>query len=187
MEGGMSIDMWLNTASTASESKEVTQEDMVRVSESMKKAANIGQQIKWDSQKNALIAKFLEYLFAEVKNDTVWEIVIAICSKPDHTWFGMVLAIHELILLYAPFFATEFEHSWVKHAFEHEIPEVHPIWLDQYISYVRSIRQHYPLFQQVDQGTLASLILALIEYFGYGRVDADKKDELLASVVVKLQ
>ena len=37
------------------------------------------------AQKNAVIAKFLEFLFGEVKSDSVWEVVIAICSKPDHT------------------------------------------------------------------------------------------------------
>lgn len=186
MEGGMSIDMGLNTASSSSEWQEVSQEDLVRVSESMKQAANMWQQIRWDAQKNGQIAKFLEFLFGEVKNDAIWEVVVELCSKPDHTWYGVVLAINELIILFAPFFPSQFEHSWLHAVFQHEIPHVQPISIDWYIAYIRTIRQYYPLIQQMDAMTLSSLILALIEYFGYGRVDAEKKQEVLQAIQNKL-
>lgn len=186
MEGGMSIDMGLNTASSSSEWQEVSQEDLVRVSESMKQAANMWQQIRWDAQKNGQIAKFLEFLFGEVKNDAIWEVVVELCSKPDHTWYGVVLAINELIILFAPFFPSQFEHSWLHTVFQHEIPHVQPMTIDWYIAYIRTIRQYYPLIQQMDAMTLSSLILALIEYFGYGRVDAEKKQEVLQAIQNKL-
>lgn len=186
MDWWMSIDMWLNTASSSSEWKEVTQEDLVRVSESMKQAANMWQQIRWDAAKNGQIAKFLEFLFGEVKSDSIWEVIVELCSKPDHTWYGVVLAIHELIILFAPFFPSQFEHSWLDSVFQHEIPRVQPMNIDWYIAYIRTVRQYYPLLQQMDQATLASLILALIEYFGYGRVEAEKKSEVLQAIQTKL-
>lgn len=182
----MSIDMGLNTASTSSESQEVSQEDMIRVSESMQKAAQIGWQIKWDTKQNAHIASFLEVLFDEVKNDAIWEMAVDLCSKPDDTWYGMMLSVHELIILFVPFFPSQFEHSWLSHVFNHEVPRVSPMLLDAYVSYIRNIRQYYAHMQQMDTDALSALILALIEYFGYGRVDAEKKQEVIQAIKIKL-
>ena len=58
--------------------------------------------------------------------------------------------------------------------------------IDNYITYIRDIRQYYPLIQQMDADTLASLVVALIEYFGYGTVASDKKNEVLEAVKGKL-
>jgi hypothetical protein len=60
------------------------------------------------------------------------------------------------------------------------------ITIDNYILYIRDIRQYYPLIQQMDGDTLAALIVALIEYFGYGSVTADKKNEVIEAVKGKL-
>lgn len=186
MEGWVPIDMGVNTTSQWWESKEVTQEDMIRVSESMQKAAQMWSQIKWDSQKNGQIAKFLEFLFGEVKSDSIWEIIVELCSKTDGGWMNMTLAVHELVILFQPFFSHQFKEQWLQHIFQHEIPDVHPVTIDNYIIYIRDIRQYYPLIQQMDPDTLAALIVALIGYFGYGSVAEDKKSEVLEAVKGKL-
>ena len=72
------------------------------------------------------------------------------------------------------------------HIFPHEISDVYPINIDNYITYIRDVRQYYPLIQQMDTDTLASLIVALIDYFGYGSVTEDKKNEVLEAVKGKL-
>ena len=186
MEGWMPIDMGANTVSQSWEWKEVSQEDMVRVSESMQKAAQMWWQIKWDSQKNGQIAKFLEFLFGEVKSDTIWEIIVELCSKTDGGWMNMTLAVNELVMLFQPFFSHQFKEQWLQHIFPHEIPDVYPVNIDNYITYIRDVRQYYPLIQQMDSDTLASLIVALIGYFGYGSVTEDKKNEVLNAVKGKL-
>lgn len=182
----MPIDMGANTVSQSWEWKEVSQEDMVRVSESMQKAAQIWWQIKWDSQKNSQIAKFLEFLFGEVKSDTIWEIIVELCSKTDGGWMNMTLAVNELVMLFQPFFNHQFREQELQHIFPHEIPDVSPMNIDNYITYIRDIRQYYPLIQQMDADTLASLIVALIGYFGYGSVTEDKKSEVIEAVKGKL-
>lgn len=187
MEGVM---MWpdsgLNTASQGSESKEVTQEDMVRVSESMKQAALVGWQIRWDQQKNAQLALFLEFLFGEVKNDHLWELVIALCSKSDSAGFNTILSVQELILIFAPFFSHKFQELGLQHVFPHEVPTVYPITLDNYISYIKDIRSQYPLLQQMDTGVSAQLIVELFMHFGYGSWADDKKKETIEWVKAKL-
>lgn len=182
----MPIDMGVNTVSQSWESKEVSQEDMIRVSESMQKAVQIWWQIRWDSQKNAQIAKFLEFLFSEVKSDAIWEIMVELCSKTDWGWMNMTLAVNELVMVLQPFFSSHFKEQWLHHIFPHEVPEVHPMNIDNYITYIRDIRQYYPLIQQMDADTLSALIVALIEYFGYGSVAEDKKNEVLNAVKGKL-
>ncbi len=81
----MAPDAGLNASNTIGESNEVTQEDMVRVSENARKAALVGGQIRDDQQKNNQLAKFLEFLFGEVKHDGIWEMVIALCTVQDST------------------------------------------------------------------------------------------------------
>lgn len=186
MEGWMPIDMWVNSVSQWAEWKEVTQEDMVRVSESMQKAAQMWSQIRGDSQKNAQIAKFLEFLFGQVKSDSIWEIIVELCSKTDGGWMNMTLAINELVILLQPFFSHQFKEHGLQHIFQHEMPDVYPITIDNYITYIRDVRQYYPLIQQMDSDTLAALIVALIDYFGYGSVSEDKKNEILDGVKEKL-
>jgi hypothetical protein len=58
--------------------------------------------------------------------------------------------------------------------------------LDAYVTYIRTIRQYYPHMQELDASSFASLILALIEYFGYGRVEFEKKQEVLQAIKLKL-
>ena len=98
----------------------------------------------------------------------------------------MTLAVNELVMLFQPFFSRQFKEQGLQHIFQHEIPEVYPVNIDNYITYIRDIRQYYPLIQQMDSDTFASLIVALIEYFGYGTVTSDKKNEVLEAVKGKL-
>lgn len=186
MEGWAPIDMGLNTASQSSEWKEVSQEDMIRVTESSQKAAQMWAQIRWDSQKNGQIAKFLEFLFSEVKDDKIREIIVELCSKADSWWFGMTLSINELALFFEPFFQHQFQEYWLKDVFPHEVPAVSPVNIDNYITYIRDIRQYYPLIQQMDSDTVSSLIVALIGYFGYGSVSEEKLPEVIDAVKAKL-
>lgn len=182
----MPIDMGVNSVSQSSEWKEVSHEDMIRVSENAQKAAQIWWQIKGDSQKNVQIAKFLEFLFGEVKDDKIWEIIVELCSKTDGSWFNMTLAVHELVIIMQPFFSHQFKEQGLHNIFPHEVPEVYTMNIDNYIIYIRDVRQYYPLIQQMDTDTLASLMVALIEYFGYGSVTEDKKNEVIEAIKAKL-
>lgn len=179
-------DSWLNTASHSSEWKEVTQEDMIRVSESMKQAALIWWQIRGDQQKNAQYALFLEFLFNEVKNDKLWELMIDVCSKPDGTWFNTTLSIQELILFFAPFFEHKFHELGLQHVFQHEVPWVHPMSLDNYAMYFKDMRSYYPLMWQLDASIVAETIVTMISHFWYASRDAEKRKEVVHGVVSTL-
>ena len=185
MEWGIWPDIGLNTSNTPNEANEVTQEDVIRVSESQKQASLMGWQIKDDQQKNNQIAKFLEFLFSEVKNDTIWEIIVELCTKTDASWMWLTLALHELIAFFAPFFPHQIEQYGI-HVVMPNLPTVFAMWEDNYISYIRTIRNQYPLIQQMDTDTIVALIIEMLVYFGYATVAEDKKEELLNAVKGKL-
>ncbi len=185
MELGGWPDMWVNTAATApGESKEVSQEDMVRVSESMKQAALVGWQIKGDQQKNNQVAKFLEFLFSAVKSDSIWELVVELCSKTDSTGQSMTLAIDELVVFFAPFFPHQVQEHGIHIVFPH-IPSSMVNSLQTYIQYIRDVRGYYPLIQQMSADALSALIVALAEYFDYGVIHEWKTREQMVELVMQ--
>lgn len=78
---------------------------MVRVSESMQKAAHMGSQIRDDQKKNTHLAQFLTFLFGAVQNDDIWSMSVELFSKNDPVSGAQSLAIYELIALFLPFYS----------------------------------------------------------------------------------
>ncbi|MBP6910264.1 hypothetical protein KBC03_01560 [Patescibacteria group bacterium] len=64
---------------------EATEQDMVRVNESMQKAKQMGQQIQGDQKKNAHLAQFLTYLFSAVNDDEIRSTTVELFSRPDQS------------------------------------------------------------------------------------------------------
>ena len=75
----------------------------------MKQAANMGGQVRANQQQNGHIAKFLEYVFGDIKSDEIWTLLIQLCTKPDETGANMTLALYELIVFVSPFYQTQLE------------------------------------------------------------------------------
>ncbi len=62
---------------------EASEQDMIRVSESMQKATHMGAQIRDDQQKHNHLAQFLTFLFGAVQNDDIWSMSVELFSKAD--------------------------------------------------------------------------------------------------------
>ena len=159
-------DAGLNTSTSPSESSEVTQEDLIRVSESMKQAALVGGQIRWDQQKNRELAKFLEFLFNEVKSDQVRADVVELCTVPDGSGKNLTLSLQEVVAFFLPFFQQEAEQHGVFAMFP-TLPHLEWLWQDTYLAYIKMLRQHLPLFEKMDITRLESTLKDILQYFGY--------------------
>ena len=159
-------DAGLNTSNGPWESTEVAQEDLIRVSESMKQAALIGGQIRGDQQKNRELAKFLEFLFYEVKSDQVWADIIELCTIPDSSGKNLTLSLQEVVAFFVPFFQQEAEQHGVFTLFP-SLPHIEGLWQDTYLAYIHALRQHLPLFQQMSSVKLESTLKDILQYFGY--------------------
>lgn len=183
MEWGVSLapDSWLNSNNSVGESSEVSQEDLVRVSENARKAALIWWQIRDDQQKNNQLAKFLEFLFSEVKNDHVWELIVSLCTVQDSTWRGLTLSLHEMIAIFAPFFPDAIEEYGINTVI-HDLPHVESLQIDTYSNYIHILRKKYPLIHSMDTTILAKLIIALLEYFDYIRILEEQRQETIDSI-----
>ena len=75
----------LEVSSNNNSLSEASEQDMVRVSESMQKAKHIGAQIRDDQKINTQLAQFLTYLFGTVQHDEIRTMSVELFSKPDHT------------------------------------------------------------------------------------------------------
>ncbi len=179
-------DIGLGTVSTSGEWKEVSQEDMVRVSESMQKAAQMWAQTRWDSKQNAQVAKYLEFLFGEIKSDEIWWLLLDVCTKHDSSWTNMVIAVEELVMITYPFFRPQFEENWLKEVFQHQLPSIAEVSLDSYVSYLRDVNYFYELIKQTSNEKLAKLAVALLEYFGYSAIAPEKKQEVYNDIIVRI-
>ncbi len=177
----MAPDAGLNNINTVGEWNEVSREDEIRVSENARKAAMIWWQIRDDQQKNTQLAKFLEFLFGEVKHDGIWEMIIALCTIQDSSGRWLTLSLHEMIALFVPFFPHEVEQYGIEVVIEW-LPHIAQVQIDTYSSYINALRKKYPLIHDMDTETLSKLSMTLLEYFGALQVLDAQRDETVQSI-----
>ena len=155
---------------------------MIRVSESMQKAAQMGSQIRDDQKKNTHLAQFLTFLFGAVQNDEIWSAAVELFSSMDTKINAQVLAIYELVALFLPFYSYKAQELGLDLTF----PSLHyAIQLSEadYIAYVRTLSSHYPLYATLDKDTLVSLISSLLLYHQLVVVPEGKTfDDIIAQV-----
>jgi hypothetical protein len=180
MEGDI-LGWWLNVWWSNESSKEVSNEDLIRVSENAKKAVQAWMQTKASQQSNSHLAKFLEFLFSEIKSDEIREILVQLCTKPDSTWIWMMLALPELIAFVAPFFPHQMQEHGVYNIIT-GLPPISAMSKDAYLQYIHALNTSMPLIQAMDNDTLSLLALRLLEYFGYVDADAEKEKETLLEI-----
>lgn len=184
----MGPDSGLGAVNATGESQEVSQEDMVRVSESSKKAALIGGQIRDDSKKNAHLAQFLEFLFSAIKSDAVWTKVIPLCTRTDSTGKGQTLSLHELIAFFVPFYPDEAAQFQVLEAIP-DLPVCANTQLDGYSLYVADVRRHFVYAKAMERKELAEFVLEILAYFGVFSLDGiapEQRAELVAQIMVMI-
>lgn len=80
---------------------------MIRVSESMQKAAQMGGQIRDDQKKNGFLSQFLTFLFSAVQNDDIRAMAVELFSRPDQNGTNQTLSIYEMTALFLPFYAMK--------------------------------------------------------------------------------
>ncbi len=83
----------------------------------MKKAQQMGAQIKDDQKKNAHLAQFLTYLISTVDKDEIRTMSVELFSRPDQTGLTMTLAIFEMLALFLPFYTSKVYESGINQAF----------------------------------------------------------------------
>jgi hypothetical protein len=182
----MGPDSGLSAVNGAGEWQEVSQEDMVRVSESSKKAAMIGGQIREDNKKNAHLAQFLEFLFSAVQSDAVWTKVIPLCTRADITGKVQTLSLHELIAFFVPFFPAEAEQFQIHDAIP-DLPACANTQLDGYSLYIAEIRRLFEYAKTMDRREMAEFVLELLAYFGVFSLEGiadEQRAELIEQIMV---
>jgi hypothetical protein len=95
-------------------------------------------QTKANQQSNSHLAKFLEFLFSEIKSDEIREILVQLCTKPDSTGLGMMLSLPELIAFVAPFFPQQMEEYGI-YSIITGLPSVSVMAKDSYLQYIHSL------------------------------------------------
>ncbi|MEI7478192.1 MAG: hypothetical protein WCJ81_07045 [bacterium] len=132
----------------------------------MKQAANMGGQVRSNQQQNGQIAKFLEYVFGDIKSDEIWTLLIQLCTKPDETGVNMTLALYELIVFVAPFYQAQLQEYGV----DQLIPGLavpSDITEHSYKAYIEAMQVTYPYIQHMPQTAVRSLSTYLLQYFGH--------------------
>lgn len=163
---GGTIDAWLNTTGPIWEGAEVSEEDLIRVSESLHQAKVVHQQIQWAHQKNRKLADFLNFLMQEVKNDQIWKVLIELCTVQDSTWLNLTLALQELVAFFAPFFQEQAEQHGVYELFQN-IPHVDHINSKSYKSYIEEVSTHSSIMKDMEKEKVDDLVELILGYFGH--------------------
>ena len=136
---------------------------MIRVNESMQKAAQIGGQIRDDQHKNSHIAQFLSFLFSQITSDDVRAMSVDLFSELAENGVDKNLKLHEMIAIFLPLYASKAHDLKMDTIY----PDIHfDIPTDQasYLGYLNAVAKVLPLYQQLDKDTLVSLIITLLEY-----------------------
>ena len=173
-EMNLAPDGGLNTTNTSTEWSEVSQEDMIRVSENMKQAALIGWQVRDDAQKNAQLAEFLEFLFNNIKDDAIWTLVVDLCTKPTSDKKWLTLSLYELISFFVPFFQSEAEVHGVFVAFP-SLPQIASLDTNGYTEYIGKVLATSEFMQSMDKWKISTLMLSILVFFGYERPEVLSK------------
>ena len=183
-------DAGLNSAGTLGENQEVSQEDMVRVSESAKKAVMAGGQVRTDQKKNGQIALFLEFLFDEIKSDDLWKEVIDMCMRPDSLGKNMTLSVHEMIALFIPHYEWKAQELGVHDAIDH-LPTWSNTMLDGYCEYVSALRKAFPHIHAMNLQKLATVTILMLAYVGVipavDQMPPEQYTEFLQQVMIMIQ
>lgn len=174
---------WLDVGNVSNSLGEASEQDMIRVSESMQKAAYVGGQIRDDQIKNSFLAQFLTFLFQSIQHDEIWAMAVELFSKPSEAlgWWATLL-LHEMVALFLPFYAYKAQELGLDQTF----PSLHyAIMLSQesYMGYVHTLYTHYPFYQKLDKDTLATLVASLLLYHHIVVVPEGKTfDDVLSSI-----
>lgn len=167
----------LETSNSGNTLSEASEQDMVRVSESMQKAKSIGAQIQSTQIQNTKLAQFLSYLLNTIQDENVWAILIDLFSKPDiettSNDANMMFAVEEMVVLFLPLYVSQVEEYGIDEQFS---AVSYRISLDEqsYLRYIHSLYNHYPLYEQIDKDTFSSLITALLVYHGLVQQTAER-------------
>ncbi len=167
----------LETSGGSETVSEASEQDIVRVSESMQKAKQIGAQIGASQIQNTKLAHFLTYLLNTVQDENIWIILIDLFSKPDVTTSSntanMALAVNEMVALFLPFYMSKVEELDMQELFQ-EVS--YQISLDEhsYIQYIHALYQAYPLYGQLDKDILSSLLTAILVYHGLTKEEEER-------------
>lgn len=152
----------IETGTNVNSLGEASEQDMVRVRESMQKAQQMSSQIHGDQKKNTQVAQFLTFLFSAVQDDGIREVTVELFSKPDQVSNTMTLAVYEMIGLFLPFYAYKAHELWLQESF----PVSYEIDLapESYLQYITHLYRQYPLFESLDKDTLSQLLGGLLLY-----------------------
>lgn len=154
---------WIESTGNINSLSEASEQDVVRVRESMQKAQQLGSQIRDDQKKNAHLAQFLTYLIGAVQSDEIRTVTVELFSKPDQTGVSTTLALYEMIALFLPFYATKAHELWIDNSFPSLNYEIQ-LARESYIGYIKMLYRMYPLYESLDKDTLSSLAVSLLLY-----------------------
>lgn len=154
---------------------EASQEDLVRVSESMQKASQMGGAIREDQKKNSAIAHFFTFLFSAISDEDIWAMVVDLFSTNDGVG-AKSLAIYEIIALFLPLYALKADELGVTVLFPDVTTRI-SLSRDTYAAYIRELQNIYPLYREVDRDTLITLVISLLTYHHIVAFDTPESEQ----------
>ena len=135
----------------------------------------MGGVIRDDHKKNTAIAHFLTFLFSAVSDDDIWAMVVDLFSVADGLG-SKSLAIYELIALFLPLYTLKAEELGLDTVFG-DIPSRISLSRETYVSYVHDLRNHYPVYGEIDKDTLTALVISLLTYHHIVVLDTPESEQ----------
>lgn len=160
----------IETSSSASEWKEVSQEDLVRVSEQVKKWNKYWWQIKSASIQNNKYAKFLQYLIINIWDDQFWKLAEIFDVEPDNKisiWEQNQTFLARLLCGFmAPVFPEQADQDGLWELFQEKDYHISKTFLD-YLSYVQEFGKTDQNIWRIDQDGLNQFVKYILVHFGF--------------------
>lgn len=160
----------IETTWGASEWKEISQEDLVRVSEQIKKGNKYSGQIKSTSIQNNKYAKFLQYLIINITNEEFWKIAnmfdVEIDGKIPLGEDNQIFLAHLLCGFMAPVYPDEIDRSWLQETYSQIDYHIQKTFLD-YLAYVQNFCKTDQDTWRLDQESINKFVKYILVNFWF--------------------
>ena len=147
----------------------VNEEAVKRVQSDAKQARQVHAQIKQSKTENNNIAKFLQFLLSNIKNDDLISAIyntffVTVDAKTNTTYYRKKINNIVIVWFFVPFFLDKAHELWLWQYFDDILPK-NPYLLDDYILYVRKLsKKHHDNIPIKKEELLNFLSLILFEF-----------------------
>lgn len=149
----------INTGWESSDSGEVSQEDLIRVNESLGEAKRVRGQISWSIASNTKIAQFIHYLVMQIADNSFWDALDCFWVRKD---LGEPYFLsHTFVACMLPLYEEKADELWLNKEFPLDYHIL--VNFQNYILYVQQVFAHDKESWMVDEKKLIGFLKVVLK------------------------